>query len=268
MKLVAIMIVRNEEACLPRCLEHLNEQGLTAAVIDNGSTDRTREILASFSPHVVTRVDHAPFDGVFRWKDLLTQAHAMRQGLDADWVHVNSADEICNSDRSGERLVDAVARIASAGYTAINYDEFVFVPTTEQPHAEGVGFDHVIRDYYFYEPMPLRQMRTCKNVPDVSNVEAGAHRLSGQGIHLYPHNLPLRHYIALNAAQFKRKYENRRFPPDELVRGWHENRVNIAAAFRLPSPHRLKHLVGDDLSALDRSERWTRHFWELPDERP
>lgn len=41
---IAIMIVRNEEACLPRCLNHLANQGLRAAVIDNDSTDRAREI--------------------------------------------------------------------------------------------------------------------------------------------------------------------------------------------------------------------------------
>jgi glycosyltransferase involved in cell wall biosynthesis len=42
MKIMAIMIVRNEEACLPRCLEYLQEQGLKVAAIDNDSTDRTR----------------------------------------------------------------------------------------------------------------------------------------------------------------------------------------------------------------------------------
>lgn len=263
MKLVAIMIVRNEEACLPRCLEHLGEQGLTAAVIDNDSTDRTREILASFSPRVVTHVEHAPFDGVFRWKNLLVQAHVLQQRLDADWFHLNSPDELCNSDRPGERLVDAVARIAAEGYTAINYDEFVFIPTDPTTYAEGQAFDQLIRDYYFYEPKPIRQMRTNKKLAGVSSIENAGHCLSGPGLRLYPHNLPLRHYIALGPDQFKKKYGSRRFPAEEIARGWHGNRVSIDTEnVRLPSAHMLKHLAGDDLSALDRSEKWTRHFWE------
>lgn len=263
MRVVAIMILRNEEATLPRCLEHLGEQGLTAAVIDNASTDRTREILESFSPHVVERIDHAPFDGTFRWGRLLEQAHAMQQGIEADWFHLNSADELCNSDRHGERLVDAVSRIAASGFTTINYEEFVFPPTDEETRGEGKAFDKIFRHYYFYAPHTLNQMRTWKNVKGVSNLREGGHRLQGPHLRVYPVNLPLRHYIALSADHFRRKYGPRIFPPEELVKGWHLDRIVIdSKRVRMPSADRLKCLDSDDLSTLDRSEVWRRHFWE------
>lgn len=263
MKVVAIMIVRNEEACLAHCLDHLAEQGLTAAVIDNGSTDATRAILESYSPRVVERIDHAPFDGTFRWGQLLEQAHAMRQEIDADWFHLNSPDELCNSDRPGERLVDAIGRIAAEGFTAINYEEFVFPPTDEEINAEGKAFDRILRHYYYFMPNELSQMRTWKNGAGFSNLRHGGHILEGPDFNLYPVNLPLRHYIALSADHFRRKYEHRIFPAEELERGWHFDRVVIdTKRVRMPSADRLKRFDGDDPSTLDRSEPWRRHFWE------
>ena len=264
MKVVALMIVRNEEDCLPRCLEHLAEQGLQAAVIDNGSTDRTPDILASFAPRVVVHVEPAPFHGVFEWSKLLAQAGRMQRGLDADWFHMNSPDEIMNSQRPGERLLDAVRRVDAAGFTAINYEEFVFLPVDEKMSGAGQAFDRLLRHYYFYAPSPLRQMRTWKNQPGLSNVDSGGHHLQGPDIRLYPENLVLRHYIALSADQFRRKYAGRIFPPQELAKGWHANRVNIdTRQIRLPPRNRLKELTSGDLSTLDRSDPWTRHFWEM-----
>ncbi|HVY18758.1 MAG TPA: SEC-C metal-binding domain-containing protein [Bauldia sp.] len=263
MKVVAIMIVRNEEACLPRCLEHLSEQGLTVAVVDNDSTDRTRAILEASG--VVERIDHAPFDGTFRLGELLKRAHLMRDTLTADWLHLNSPDEIFNSNRPGERLVDAIARADAEGFTAINYDEFVFLPTDEKTRAEGKAFDRLLRHYYFYQPLRLNLVRSCKNIPGISNLRSGGHVITGPGIRVYPENLPLRHYIGLSADHFRSKYRNRIYPAEELARGWHYDRATIdTERVRMPSARLLKYFAGDDVRGLDRSEVWLRHFWETP----
>lgn len=265
MNLVAIMIVRNEEATLPRCLEHLAEQGLTAAVVDNASTDRTREILASFAPRVVIRVDDAPFDGIFRWEELLRRAHAMQEEIAADWFHLNSPDEIFNSNRRGERLADAIRRIDAEGYNAVNYEEFVFIPTDEATNGEGKAFDRLLRHYYFYARSARDQMRSWKKSAGISNVSNGGHRLSGANLRIYPENLPLRHYIALSADHFRRKYRHRKYPKEELARGWHGDRVRIDTEHvRMPDASLLKYFASDDPSMLDRSETWRQHFWESP----
>lgn len=268
MKVIALMIVRNEEACLPRCLEYLDEQGLRAAVIDNESTDRTADILAAYTPRVVLRVEKAPFHGTFAWNDLLQQAERMRAHLTADWFHLNSPDEIMGSTRKGERLLDAIQRIDQAGYDVINYEEFVFLPTDQRILAEGRAFDRLIRHYYFYAPAPRRQMRSWKNRPGRSNLASGGHHVEGAGLRLYPENLVLRHFIALSADQFRKKYAHRIFPAEELARGWHANRTNIDfKRIRLPARQLLKELGTDDLSTLDRSDPWTCHFWERPEAR-
>ena len=268
MNVIALMIVRNEEACLPRCLEYLGEQGLRAAVIDNASTDRTPDILAAFTPRVVVQVEPAPFHGTFAWRDLLQQAERMRAQLTADWFHLNSADELMGSTRRGESLLEAIQRIDQEGFNAINYEEFVFLPTDHHIAAEGRAFDRLLRHYYFYAPSPRRQMRSWKNLPGRSNLATGGHQLDGPGLRLYPENLVLRHFIALSADQFRKKYATRIFPAEELARGWHRNRTNIDfQRLRLPARHHLKELATDDLSTLDRSDPWTCHFWERPEAR-
>ena len=268
MNVIALMIVRNEEDCLPRCLDYLGEQGLRAAVIDNASTDRTPDILAAFTPRVVVHVEQAPFHGTFAWNDLLKQAERMRSGLNADWFHLNSPDEIMGSNRKGESLVEAIRRVDEAGFNTINYEEFVFLPTDHQTSAEGQAFDRLLRHYYFYAPSPRRQMRSWKNLPGRSNLATGGHQLEGPDLRLYRENLVLRHFIALSAEQFRRKYANRIFPPEELARGWHTNRTNIDFdRVRMPTRRMLKELPSDDLSTLDRSDPWTVHFWERPEAR-
>lgn len=261
-EIVALMFVRNEEAYLPRCLERLREQGIRAAVLDNDSTDGTAAILESFSPDTVILVERAPFTGTFDNGRLLTLLASMQRTLRADWFILNSPDEVFDSDVAGETLADAIRRVDALGFTVVNFDEFVFVPTEASESYEGQAFDHLIRHYYFFGPAPMRQMRAWRNIPGISNVEDGGHRLRGPELRIYPVNMPLRHYITLGLDHFRRKYALRKFPADELARGWHYNRVNIdQARAQLPPRHSLK-VMTDGPAALDRSEPRVKHFWE------
>ena len=260
MKVVAVMLVRNEEACLPRCLERLAEQGLYAAMVDNGSSDRSLEIAASFGSRVL-HIEHVPFAGTFAMGPLLQAAARMQAGIDADWFILNSPDEVFDSDRPGETLVEAIARADAAGHTAINFDEFVFVPERDNVSYVGRPFDREMRTYYHFAPAPLRQMRAWKNIPGITNIDDAGHRLCGD-VRLYPANMPFRHHLCLSIENFRAKYEGRMFPADELAKGWHHNRANIdTARVRLPPVSTLKVWNGD-ITTLDRSDPKKKHFWE------
>jgi hypothetical protein len=213
----------------------------------------------------VEHIEQAPFTGVFEWIQLLEQSDRMRDTLEADWFHLNSPDEIISSNRRGERLADAIQRIDGEGYTAINYDEFVFLPADPHLQCTGMAFDEMISHYYFYEPRPMRQYRSWKNLPGITCADGCGHRLAGPPLNVYPENQELRHYIALNAAEFHKKYADRKFNDDELAKGWHANRLSIDPDhMRLPGTGLLKQWTSDDPTSLDRSEPWKKHFWELP----
>jgi tetratricopeptide (TPR) repeat protein len=88
------MIVKDEEAMLPRCLGAVAEFVDELIVVDTGSTDRTIEIAESFGAQVL----HHTWDGDF--------AAARNVGLDAatsDWLMYLDADEVL-VDGDGPRL--------------------------------------------------------------------------------------------------------------------------------------------------------------------
>ncbi len=79
------MIVKNEEKNLPKSLMCFSQLAQEIVVVDTGSTDRTREVAASFG----ARVFEQPWENDFSKarNDSLDQAHA-------DWILVMDADEI------------------------------------------------------------------------------------------------------------------------------------------------------------------------------
>jgi hypothetical protein len=94
------MIVKDEEAMLPRCLAAVTDHVDELIVVDTGSTDRTIEIAESFG----ARVLHHTWDGDF--------AAARNVGLDAatsDWLMYLDADEVL-VEGDGPRLRELLGR--------------------------------------------------------------------------------------------------------------------------------------------------------------
>jgi glycosyltransferase involved in cell wall biosynthesis len=83
--LSACLIVRNEEAVLPTCLENVRQVAAEIVVVDTGSTDRTAEIARDFG----ARLFH------FAWRDDFSAARneSLRRAT-GDWVLYIDADEV------------------------------------------------------------------------------------------------------------------------------------------------------------------------------
>lgn len=84
-KLSVCMIVRNEEAALPRCLKSIEGVGDECVIVDTGSTDRTPEIARAFGATV-----HF-FDWCDDFSAARNQSLTYAQG---EWVLVLDADEV------------------------------------------------------------------------------------------------------------------------------------------------------------------------------
>jgi len=88
-----IVPARNEEACLGACLEslvHQNEAGFEIIVVDDGSTDRTREIAGSFAG--VRVVDPGPLPP--GWSGKTNAAMAGAKAARGDWLLFTDADTV------------------------------------------------------------------------------------------------------------------------------------------------------------------------------
>lgn len=81
----AVMIVKNEEACLEKCLQSLVELD-EIVILDTGSTDNTGDIARRFNANYI--------DGVYQWNDSFSEARGeAAKYATADWTLIIDADE-------------------------------------------------------------------------------------------------------------------------------------------------------------------------------
>jgi hypothetical protein len=255
------MVMRNERPYLYNCLGHLIRNGVDFFIIDNQSEDQTLSFLRSreIAPHVVG-VESFPFDGTFDWAGLVEAREAASRRIDADWILFVSADEMMHSYREGERLCDAIARIARDGCDVIDFNEFVFLPV-DSDYADAEGFPALTR-YYFFEPYRPRLMRARRADLALSHLDAGGHTFAGE-YNLAQETLALRHYIVRTQEHAYRKYADRVHREEEVAKGWHRNRIGHAPKrFTFPPAAQLLTLPDPHVRALDRRAPRTRHYWE------
>src|SRR6185369_10333214 len=179
MKVVALLAVRNEERYLERCLEHLHQQEIETCLIDNGSTDRTPEIARSFLHRGVIRIEHLPFTGVFELGTQLLCKERLAAEVEADWFIHYDADEIRQAPKPYATLRAGIEAVDRSGYNAIDFDEFVFLPTTDEESFEGHDYVEAMRYYYYFEPdSPDRyRINAWKKQPEIDLHTFAGHKV-------------------------------------------------------------------------------------------
>ncbi|MDN5780601.1 MAG: glycosyltransferase family 2 protein, partial [Luteimonas sp.] len=163
MRIVAILAARNEALYLRRCLQSLVANGLEVYVIDNDSEDDTAGIAREFLGQGVIGIDQHPYLGSFDFVRMLQHKTDLCAKIDADWFMHCDADEIRQPPAPYSTLSQAVSDVDRQGYNAINFDEFVFLPTSECEHYENTDYVAKMRQYYFFDPKPLRRVNLWKN---------------------------------------------------------------------------------------------------------
>lgn len=259
MNVVAILAVRNEELYIGRCCRHLADQGVRFAVIDNDSTDATREIVETFRGHGLVTVIRVPFAGHYDWRGLLACKERLARRIDADWFLHLDADEIPEGPVRGSALLPHLRVVEEAGYNAVNFDEFTFVPTSETERHEGTDYVDGMRRYFFFAPTPQRLIRLWRRAADVRLAVNGGHAAAFAGRRVYPVSFGLRHYMALSMDHLRRKYTvDRTYALAELELGWHGWRARAADLDLRPPPGEL---MGDasDGDDWDRSRPCSSH---------
>lgn len=260
MRIVALLTVRNEALYLERCLEHLFAQGIETCVIDNESTDNTLDIARKYLSRGVFRIETQPYPGYFDLVAQLRLKEKLCREINAAWFIHHDADEIREAPVPFKSLYEGIMKADQEGYNAINFDEFVFLPTADAESFEGSDYVEAMRHYYFFEPAPLRRVNAWKNNGQaVDLVSSGGHRANFDGRKIYPDNFILRHYIALSRAHAIAKYGTERIYSRAEVeqRGWHRARADAnIEAMHFPSPGELHH-VGD--GRWNKSNSWTIH---------
>ncbi|MEQ1493662.1 MAG: glycosyltransferase, partial [Terricaulis sp.] len=148
---LAIVCVRNEAVHIERCLTDLINGGCEVRLIDNGSTDGTRELASRFLGNGLLGIDDLPWTGAFSLTDQLAAKNALVASASHDWIIHADAEDSRVTGVEGETLADAIAAADGAGFTVINFHELAFVPLPGEDF-ERPDYASRMANYYFFQP--------------------------------------------------------------------------------------------------------------------
>lgn len=262
MRIIALLGIRNEALYLRHCLDNLVSQGMDVVVLDNDSTDESVEIARERLGAGVLDIVRHPYPGYYDWEGILRHKTELCLKYDADWFMHCDADEIRQPPARYRTIAEGVQEAQQQGFNAINFDEFVFLPTSAQERYEGTDYPALMRQYYFFEPRPLRRVNLWKSdAGPVDIVTSAGHRADFAGRRVFPTSFTMRHYIALSLEHAVSKYTRHRvYSEDEIrSRGWHRSRINLdAGQLQLPTAEQMHTLAGD--GSFDRSRPLREHL--------
>jgi hypothetical protein len=246
-RIVALLAVRNEERFVGNAIRHLAQQGVESYVIDNESTDRTREIVESLRGQGVGGVEVMPYRGVFEWGTILRRKEHLHCELGAHWYIHHDADMILQAPNPYRTLAEGIAAVDRAGDNAIDFDEFLFQPTGPDSDHDHDRYHEEMQHYVYYAPMPRFRVIAWKNLGHRVWLDGGGHWVSFHGRRIHPEPFVLRHYLALSAAHALRKYGGRRYLVRELRDEWHGKRATLRAeTLAYPDPRHLRLMSADN----------------------
>lgn len=258
----AVMTVRNEAIHMPYAVEHLIAEGIEVVVLDDGSSDGSLDLIDHRLGKGLIETRRRPGSDEMSLGDLLAWGASVIQDLTHDWVLRVDADEWLMSAAGLGRLVALLDEADRSGATAVNFEEFVFLPLATPPKGDP---RRSMLEYYFFEPVKNRLMRAWRRDAGLSNLRHAGHRLEGDSLIVYPKHGILRHYPMVTLAHGRHKYGRRSFPHHETNRGWHRNRVGLVESLdkSVRSGAVVRWLDSWRSAEFDRSAPSRIHFWEM-----
>jgi glycosyltransferase involved in cell wall biosynthesis len=260
MRIVGILSVYNEELVIEACLKHHFAQGIELYLIDNGSTDGTVTIAKKYLGHGLAGIDSLPRHDVFDLQNVLLYKQKLTWTLEADWFMHLDADEMRLSPEPGQTLAQTIEAVDQAGYNAVNFLEFTFIPTLEVPDHAHTRFQETMRWYYPFLPNLLNRVNAWKKQPaPVDLVRFSGHFVKFPQQFIYPIPFYMRHYQFLSLAHAEKKYARRRHPFKALAQGKHGWREQLNPnSIRLPACAQLYEITDD--GKLDFTQPRLTHY--------
>ena len=260
MRVVALIAAYNEERYMTQCLEHLFRHGVEAYLIDNESTDRTVAIAEQYLGRGLIGIETMSRARGHILREKLERKEELAFTLEAEWFMHMDADEFRLPPRPDQTLAQALAEVEAQGYNAVNFLEFVFIPTQESPNHEHTRFQETMRRYYPFMPaFPHRLNAWKRQSGRVDLASSGGHRVSFPGLKMCPQSFRMRHYHFLSVEHAVAKLVGRPYAPEELAKGWHGWRAKLRREMiRLPSQVDLREYTSD--AALDPTHPRPRHY--------
>lgn len=223
------------------------------------------EIAEGYLGDGVVAIEQLPRSASHDLPGQLKHKEELASSIDADWLIHLDADELHSSPAPRQTLADALRAADEAGFNAVNFLEFTFVPTAESPDHDHPDFERTMRWYYPLLPLYPHRLNAWKRQDGpVDLVSSDGHQVAFEGLRMAPRNLSMRHYPFLSIAHAREKYErNGAFyitTPERTRYNW---RIDFDwKRVRLPSDRELRQYEPDQ--PLDRSEPLKHHLAIVP----
>lgn len=231
--MMAYTYVYNEQDVIEESLAHMLDQGLSVYVLDNWSTDNTRQIVTEMTYRYPQRLymERFPFDAAPRWFELrpiLDRIQALHYQLDPGWGMVFGADELFEAPH-GQSVAEFLEAVGQRGYTCVGSVQATFHPV-DNAWAPGKS----MKDHFKFWNHGQQQNNRAWKARSFS-FAAGGHDVSFVGKSVYPDGaLILRHYPFRNQAQAEHKTfidRKPRYSPDEVRIGWHTHMDSVKPGY-------------------------------------
>ncbi len=261
LRAIALLATYNERRFVGPFIEHFESHGVETYLIDNRSTDETVEIAERHLGKGLIGIEAQPeaTGSHFVLERQLRRKEELARELDADWfIHVD-ADELRLPPAGKGRLVDALAEADREGYNAVNFLEFAFIPTLEEPDHDHAEFQRTLRTYYPYAPQFPHRLNAWRATDDFDLKSTGGHGVRFEGLKMCPESFVARHYLFLSVPHAIEKYVKQTYDEREAKLGAYRWRARIQAKdVRLPRRAEVRWAESD--GNLDASEPWDIHF--------
>src|SRR5690606_15249825 len=236
---VAVIATYNEADVIDACLRHLRDQGVSAYLIDDGSTDDTVRIAEAHLGRGLIGIERLPplSPPRFALSRILARKEELCATLPASWFINHDADEFRESLWGGLDLRGALARVDALGWNAVDFEVFE-IPPVGDPETAVADPGAPAPGYRPGRPRARPQSRAWRRQPlPVDLQSTGGHEVRFDGRRVFPLPFPMRHYPVRSREHGRRKIERDRrprFDPAERQRGWHvqydaEERADVAA---------------------------------------
>jgi glycosyltransferase involved in cell wall biosynthesis len=240
--ITAIISVFDDGPYLARCFENMKKHQIRAIVIDNDCCDETRAIVEQYQGDVVQEVVHHPRDGTFDWSGILRHKEAIANRISSDWIMLWDSDEIREPPQGFDTFRDAIRAAHEAGHTAVNFDEFVFLPIDTSEEYRFRDYVSDLKTYYYFAPKVQHRITAWARPQGAVNLQKGlGHSVKFRGLSISPTHFAMRHYLFLSHAHGKEKYLTRTHSQEDTDRNLSaERRKTTAKTFKLPPAEMMK----------------------------
>jgi hypothetical protein len=229
----AILATYNEADIIGESVRKLIAGGVDVFVIDNGSTDRSVEILAPLVGRGVVDIRTVRFheDGreIYDWTAILRLKETLSRELGFDWyLHVD-ADEIRYAPWPHLSLREGLDRVDRSGYNLVNFKLFNFRLTEDL--AASDDFERDMPEYSAGEYFNQYQVKAWKAHREIDIAGFGGHIARRPDARIFPVRFIHKHYPVRSLAHGRRKIlqeRKQRFSQAEKQRGWHVQYDQVA----------------------------------------